>query len=99
MSTLRGVTPSFNQSSVSNQINSNDSTHCNQFDTSAYISFMVVYSLVFLVGLFLNGFTLKVYFCRVQQQASSNKKLAKSHRNMLVLVSVFCVCFVPYHLF
>ncbi|KAI4785426.1 hypothetical protein KUCAC02_037769, partial [Chaenocephalus aceratus] len=26
------------------------------------------------------------------------EKLAKSRRNMLVLVSVFCVCFVPYHL-
>uniref|UniRef100_A0A8C9XCQ0 Si:ch73-309g22.1 n=1 Tax=Sander lucioperca TaxID=283035 RepID=A0A8C9XCQ0_SANLU len=25
-------------------------------------------------------------------------KLAKSRRNMLVLVSVFCICFVPYHL-
>lgn len=30
--------------------------------------------------------------------SSSCKKLAKSHRNMLVSVSVFCFCFVPYHL-
>lgn len=27
-----------------------------------------------------------------------SKKLARSRRNMLVLVSVFCICFVPYHL-
>ena len=30
--------------------------------------------------------------------SSSCTKLAKSRRNMLVLVSVFCFCFVPYHL-
>uniref|UniRef100_A0A671TUE8 G-protein coupled receptors family 1 profile domain-containing protein n=1 Tax=Sparus aurata TaxID=8175 RepID=A0A671TUE8_SPAAU len=33
-----------------------------------------------------------------QPMSSGSKKLAKSRRNMLVLVSVFCVCFVPYHL-
>lgn len=31
-------------------------------------------------------------------QRDSCKKLKRSRRNMLVLVSVFCVCFVPYHL-
>ncbi len=114
-----GMTPSFNQSSVSNQMNVSDSTQCDQVDTLAHIFFMVVYSLVFLVslkysdslnsvicwhsflknwpelsnqiltvsvvntvpvffffplqvGLLLNGFTLKVYFCRAQQQASSS---------------------------
>lgn len=30
-------------------------------------------------------------------QRDSCKKLNRSRRNMLVLVSVFCVCFVPYH--
>ncbi|XP_070825839.1 P2Y purinoceptor 14-like [Chaetodon trifascialis] len=59
------------QSSASNQTNATDLTRCDQVDTSAHVFFMVVYSLVFLVGLFLNGFTLKVYFCRTQQQASS----------------------------
>ncbi|XP_036951797.1 P2Y purinoceptor 14-like isoform X2 [Acanthopagrus latus] len=34
-----------------------------------------------------------------QPTSSSSKKLAKSHRNMLVLVCVFCVCFVPFHMF
>ncbi|XP_070761345.1 P2Y purinoceptor 14-like [Enoplosus armatus] len=66
-----GVTPSFNQSSVSNQKNVSDSSHCDQVDTSAHVFFMLVYSLVFLVGLLLNGFTLKVYFCRAQQASSS----------------------------
>ncbi|KAM8773636.1 P2Y purinoceptor 14-like isoform 2-T2 [Acanthopagrus schlegelii] len=34
-----------------------------------------------------------------QPTSSSSKKLAESHRNMLVLVCVFCVCFVPFHMF
>ncbi|XP_044059187.1 P2Y purinoceptor 14-like isoform X1 [Siniperca chuatsi] len=66
-----GVTTSFNQSSVVNQMNVSNSTHCDQVDTLAHLFFMLVYSLVFLVGLLLNGFTLKVYFCRVQQASSS----------------------------
>ncbi|KAM9359625.1 P2Y purinoceptor 14-like [Symphorus nematophorus] len=53
-------------------MNASNSTPCDQVNTSANVSFMVVYSLVFLVGLFLNGFTLKVYFCRAQQQVSSS---------------------------
>ncbi|XP_058270131.1 P2Y purinoceptor 14-like [Hemibagrus wyckioides] len=32
------------------------------------------------------------------QAQSSHCKLSRSKRNMLVLVVVFCVCFVPYHL-
>ncbi|KAG8001693.1 P2Y purinoceptor 14, partial [Nibea albiflora] len=62
-----GVTPSFNQSSVSNS-----STPCEQVDTSGLVFFMVIYSLMFLVGLILNGFTLKVYFCRPQQLTTSS---------------------------
>ncbi|KAG8000376.1 P2Y purinoceptor 14 [Nibea albiflora] len=62
-----GVTPSFNQSSVSNS-----STPCEQVDTSGHVFFMVIYSLMFLVGLILNGFTLKVYFCRPQQLTTSS---------------------------
>ncbi|XP_027136544.1 P2Y purinoceptor 14 [Larimichthys crocea] len=60
-----GVTPSFNQSSVSN-----NSTPCEQVDTSGHVFFMVIYSLMFVVGLILNGFTLKVYFCQSQQMMS-----------------------------
>ena len=33
-----------------------------------------------------------------QPESSTSKKLAKSQRNMLVLVCVFCFCFIPYHL-
>ncbi|XP_029283621.1 P2Y purinoceptor 14-like [Cottoperca gobio] len=49
----------------------NSSTHCN-VDTSAHIFFLVIHTLMFLVGLLLNGFTLKVYFCRAQQKVSSS---------------------------
>ncbi|XP_067451943.1 P2Y purinoceptor 13-like [Thunnus thynnus] len=58
--------------SVTNQTNNDDNmTHCDQVDTSAHLFFMPVYSLVFLVGLVLNSFTMKVYFCSAQQQVSS----------------------------
>ncbi|KAL3056887.1 hypothetical protein OYC64_007380 [Pagothenia borchgrevinki] len=60
------VSPSFNQSS------GNESTACDQVDTSARLFFLLGHSLVFLVGLLLNGFTLKVYFCRAQQQQQSS---------------------------
>ncbi|KAK1900142.1 P2Y purinoceptor 14 [Dissostichus eleginoides] len=60
------ASPSFNQSS------GNKSTACDQVDTSARLFFLLGHSLVFLVGLLLNGFTLKVYFCRAQQQQSSS---------------------------
>ncbi|XP_062275926.1 LOW QUALITY PROTEIN: P2Y purinoceptor 14-like [Scomber scombrus] len=61
------VTPSSSPSPVTNQ-----TAECGQVDTSTHIFFMLVYSLVFLVGLILNGFTLKVYFCQAQQQMSSS---------------------------
>ncbi|XP_059186569.1 P2Y purinoceptor 14-like [Centropristis striata] len=67
-----GVTPFFNQSSEFNLTNGSSSTVCDQVDTSAHIFFLLVYTVVFLVGLLLNGFTLKVYFCRAQQQVSSS---------------------------
>ncbi|XP_071353028.1 P2Y purinoceptor 14-like isoform X2 [Trachinotus anak] len=69
---LVGETLPINQSSVTSK-SVNDSTYCGQVDTqTAHVFFMLVYSLVFLVGLLLNGFTLKVYFCRAQQQTSSS---------------------------
>ncbi|KAM6987834.1 P2Y purinoceptor 14-like isoform 2-T2 [Tautogolabrus adspersus] len=57
---------------VSNHTNINGSSLCDQVETSAGLFFILVYGLVFLVGLLLNGFTLKVYFCSAQQQASSS---------------------------
>ncbi|KAM3875066.1 P2Y purinoceptor 14-like [Diretmus argenteus] len=73
-----GETSSVNQSAINgetsfvNQSAINGSTSCSQVDISGQPFFMLVYSLVFLVGLVLNGFTLKVYFCRAQQKASSS---------------------------
>ncbi|XP_067451951.1 P2Y purinoceptor 13-like [Thunnus thynnus] len=59
------------ETSVTNQTNNDDNmTHCDQVDTSAHLFFMLVCSLVFLVGLVLNSFTMKVYFCSAQQQVS-----------------------------
>ncbi|XP_041654727.1 P2Y purinoceptor 14-like [Cheilinus undulatus] len=57
---------------VYNQTNDTSSSHCEQIDTSGRFFFIVVYSLVFLVGLLLNGFTLKFNFCSAQEQASSS---------------------------
>lgn len=33
-----------------------------------------------------------------QPATSGSRKLVRSRRNIMVLVSVFCVCFIPYHL-
>ncbi|XP_067451828.1 P2Y purinoceptor 14-like [Thunnus thynnus] len=57
--------------SVPNQTNNDDNnTNCDPVATSAHLFFIPVYSLVFLVGLVLNSFTMKVYFCSAQQQVS-----------------------------
>ncbi|XP_035987346.1 P2Y purinoceptor 13 [Fundulus heteroclitus] len=62
---------------------------------SAIIFLAVLVSLVF----FYYSTSRKLSLAQRSQATSSNsKKLAKSRRNMLVLVTVFCVCFVPYHL-
>ncbi|XP_053176332.1 P2Y purinoceptor 14-like [Scomber japonicus] len=57
--------------SVTNQTTDDDVNQCHQRDTKAHLFFMVVYTLVFVVGLVLNSLTLKVYFCSAQQQVSS----------------------------
>ncbi|XP_041654791.1 P2Y purinoceptor 14-like [Cheilinus undulatus] len=74
MQDMEQVSPVLNLSSASTQTNMNASSHCDQdqLDSSASLFFIVVYGLVFLVGLLLNGFTLKFYFCSAQQQASSS---------------------------
>uniref|UniRef100_A0A3Q1F8P7 P2Y purinoceptor 14-like n=1 Tax=Acanthochromis polyacanthus TaxID=80966 RepID=A0A3Q1F8P7_9TELE len=68
MNDLGGVTATFNQSSI----RTNVTESCNPVDASARLFLMIIYSLVFLVGLLLNGFTLKVYFCGSQQQQTSS---------------------------
>ncbi|XP_050921536.1 P2Y purinoceptor 14-like [Lates calcarifer] len=62
---------------------------------STTVFLFVLISLVF----FYYNSSRKVLLAQQRQPTSSDsKKLVKSRRNMLVLVSVFCVCFVPYHL-
>ncbi|KAE8294842.1 P2Y purinoceptor 14 [Larimichthys crocea] len=81
-----GVTPSFNQSSVSN-----NSTPCEQVDTSGHVFFMVIYSLMFVVGLILNGFTLKVYFCRPQQLTTSSMTIYLKNLAAADLLIILCL--------
>ncbi|XP_014894546.1 P2Y purinoceptor 14-like [Poecilia latipinna] len=61
---------------------------------AAIVFLLVLFSLVF----FYYSASRRVLQVQQTQLACSNsKKLVKSRRNMLVLVSVFCFCFVPYH--
>uniref|UniRef100_A0A3P9C7G4 G-protein coupled receptors family 1 profile domain-containing protein n=1 Tax=Maylandia zebra TaxID=106582 RepID=A0A3P9C7G4_9CICH len=66
------------------------------FQISCTIIFLLVFiSLVF----FYYSTSRKVLQAQQRQLVSfSTDKLVKSRRNMLVLVSIFCLCFVPYHL-
>uniref|UniRef100_A0A4W5R955 Si:ch73-309g22.1 n=1 Tax=Hucho hucho TaxID=62062 RepID=A0A4W5R955_9TELE len=51
--------------------NGSGSALCGLMEVSAHPFFTVTYSLVFLVGLVLNGFTVRVYFCQAQRHQSS----------------------------
>ncbi|XP_052368370.1 P2Y purinoceptor 14-like [Oncorhynchus keta] len=65
----------FNTSSVQTMNytvgNGSGSASCGLMEISAHPFFTVTYSLVFLVGVVLNGFTVRVYFCRAQRHQSS----------------------------
>uniref|UniRef100_A0A3Q4GBL0 G-protein coupled receptors family 1 profile domain-containing protein n=1 Tax=Neolamprologus brichardi TaxID=32507 RepID=A0A3Q4GBL0_NEOBR len=62
---------------------------------SAFIFLLVFISMVF----FYYSISRRVLEAQQKQLASSgSEKLLKSRRNMLVLVSIFCVCFVPFYL-
>ncbi|CDQ69262.1 unnamed protein product [Oncorhynchus mykiss] len=65
---------------------------------SAAIFLFVLFSLIF----FYWGTILRLRQAQLNQQkhpsCGSGRNLSRSKRNMLVLVTVFCVCFVPYHL-
>ncbi|XP_039866446.1 platelet-activating factor receptor-like [Simochromis diagramma] len=52
--------------------------------------FMLVYSLLFLVGLLLNGFILKFYISQTQQQASSS--LMVYLKNLTAADFLLCLC-------
>ncbi|XP_069022907.1 P2Y purinoceptor 14-like [Embiotoca jacksoni] len=82
-------TSSFNQSSVTNQTEVG-STRCDLVDSSVYPFFMIVYSLVFLVGLLLNGFIIKFYLCQAQPQASSS--IMVYLKNLAAADFLLCLC-------
>ncbi|KAM6942368.1 P2Y purinoceptor 14-like [Lycodopsis pacificus] len=83
------VPSSFNRSSVTNQTN-DDGLACDHVYRSAYLFFVTVHSLVFLVGLPLNGFIVKFYFCRAQQKASSS--IAVYLKNLAAADFLLCLC-------
>ncbi|KAL4008686.1 hypothetical protein ACER0C_002538 [Sarotherodon galilaeus] len=62
------------------------------------ISCTIIFLLVFIFLVFFYYSTSRRVLQAQQRQLASSEKLVKSRRNMLVLVSIFCVCFVPYHL-
>ncbi|XP_030013502.1 P2Y purinoceptor 14-like [Sphaeramia orbicularis] len=66
------------------------------FDTCVLTIFLSI--LAFIIFIY---YRISYKVSMVQQSqvtSSSSKKLAESRRNMLVLVSVFCICFVPFQL-
>ncbi|XP_047434971.1 G-protein coupled receptor 87-like [Mugil cephalus] len=65
-------TSSCNRSSVTNQTEGDNSTCHDQIDSTVQPLFIVIYSLVFLVGLLLNCFIIKFYLCQAQQRQSSS---------------------------
>ncbi|XP_033478907.2 P2Y purinoceptor 14-like [Epinephelus lanceolatus] len=84
------VTSSFNQSSVTNQAEVNGLTNCEWNETSALPFLITAYSLVFLVGFFLNGFVIKFYFCQAQQKASSSMMVYL--KNLAAADFLLCLC-------
>lgn len=64
----------------------------------AHIISAAIFLLVLILLLFFYASISRRLSVAQQRQPSSSKKLAKSRRNMMVLVGVFCICFVPYHL-
>ncbi|XP_062275945.1 P2Y purinoceptor 13-like [Scomber scombrus] len=81
------VTSSSNQSQVNDQ--------CEHIDESGHLFFALAYSLVSVVGVVLNGFTLKVYFCSAQQQVSSIMMVYM--RNLAASDFLLCLC-LPFYI-
>ncbi|XP_053176302.1 P2Y purinoceptor 14-like [Scomber japonicus] len=76
--------------SVTNQTADDDINQCDQTDAKAHLFFMVVYTLVFVVGLVLNSLTLTVYFCSAQQQVSSIMMVYL--KNLAACDFLLCLC-------
>ncbi|XP_030599628.1 P2Y purinoceptor 14-like [Archocentrus centrarchus] len=81
-----------------------ESIHCDSqvslLDKIIHLSATTIFLLVLVFLVFFYYSTSRRVLLAQQKEiaASSSRKLVKSRRNILVLVSVFCVCFVPYHL-
>ncbi|XP_073673516.1 P2Y purinoceptor 14-like [Garra rufa] len=74
---------------------------------SLRVAYKIIHCVSFVVFVFVLMSLVFLYWKTLQkirqaelsaQTVSSSNKFNKSKRNMLVLVVVFCVCFVPYHL-
>ncbi|KAL4008703.1 hypothetical protein ACER0C_002555 [Sarotherodon galilaeus] len=68
------------------------------FFTIIQVLSAIIFLLVFICLVFFYYSTSRRVLQAQQSQLASSEKLLKSRRNMLLLVSIFCVCFVPYHL-
>ncbi|XP_053176329.1 P2Y purinoceptor 14-like [Scomber japonicus] len=87
------VTSSSNQSSANTQSQVN--SQCEHIDKSGHLFFALAYSLVFVVGLVLNSFTLKVYFCSAQRQVSSIMMVYL--KNLAASDFLLCLC-LPFYI-
>ncbi|XP_028288056.1 P2Y purinoceptor 14-like [Parambassis ranga] len=68
---VTNLASSFNWSAPADHFEANASAHCDQADSSVYPFLLAVYTVVFLVGLILNGFIMRFYFCEAHQRAPS----------------------------
>lgn len=77
-----------------------DNSHVSRYYRVSHVALALIFLLTLGSLVFFYSSTSRRLVQAQQRQplSSSSKKLAKSRRNMLVLVVVFCVCFVPYHL-
>ncbi|XP_006808996.1 P2Y purinoceptor 14-like [Neolamprologus brichardi] len=83
-------------------------SHCGAlFSASISLFFKILQTICTIIFLLVSIFLVFFYYStsrrvlQAQQRqlaSSGSEKLVKSRRNMLVLVSIFCVCFVPFHL-
>ncbi|XP_039866483.1 P2Y purinoceptor 14-like [Simochromis diagramma] len=75
-------------------------TSVNLFFKITHVSCTIIFLVIFISLVFFYYSTSRRVLQAQQRQlaSSGSEKLVKSRRNMLVLVSIFCVCFVPYHL-
>ncbi|XP_062275939.1 P2Y purinoceptor 14-like [Scomber scombrus] len=81
--------------SVTNQTADDDIIQCDLEDKTAYLFFMPVYTVVFVVGVVLNSLTLKVYFCSAKLQVS--RIMMVYMKNLAASDFVLCLC-LPFNI-